>query len=32
VKGKNKLVIKYVPSGSFKAPRTFPSITIHRTK
>ena len=32
VKGKNKLVIRYVPSGSFSAPKTSPSVIIHRTK
>jgi ABC-type phosphate transport system substrate-binding protein len=31
-KGKNKLVVTYVPTGSFKAPKTFPIITITRTK
>src|SRR5262249_13385003 len=32
VKGKNKLVVKYVPTGNFKAPSTFPSVTVTRTK
>ena len=31
-KGTNKLVVKYVATGSFKAPTKFPSVTIHRTK
>ena len=31
-KGKNKLVVKYVPSGSFTSPKKAPSIIIHRTK
>ena len=32
-KGTNKLVVKYVPSGSFNGPtKSFPSVTIHRTK
>src|SRR5262245_26016828 len=31
-KGKNKLVADYVPMGSFKAPKTFPSVTVTRTK
>ena len=32
VKGKNTLVVKYVPTGRFTAPKTFPRVTIHRTK
>ncbi|MFZ2015445.1 MAG: hypothetical protein WAV00_16630, partial [Nocardioides sp.] len=32
VKGKNKLTVKYVPKGSFKTPKTFPTVTITRTK
>lgn len=32
VKGANKIVVKYVPKGGFSAPKTFPKITIHRTK
>lgn len=31
-KGKNKLVVRYVPKGSFKAPRTSPSVTVTRVK
>jgi len=31
-KGTNKLVVKYVATGSFKAPTKFPHVTIHRTK
>jgi ABC-type phosphate transport system substrate-binding protein len=30
--GKNKLVAKYVPTGSFKAPATSPSVTVTRKK
>jgi ABC-type phosphate transport system substrate-binding protein len=30
--GKNKLVAKYVPTGNFKAPATFPSVTVTRKK
>ena len=32
VSGKNKLTVKYVPTGNFKAPRTFPTVTITRTR
>ncbi len=31
-KGKNKLVIEYVATGGFKAPKTFPTIIITRIK
>ena len=31
-KGRNKVVVKYVPTGSFKAPKSFPTIIITRTK
>ena len=31
-KGKNKLVVKYVATGNFTAPKTFPSVTITRKK
>jgi ABC-type phosphate transport system substrate-binding protein len=31
-KGKNKLVVKYVPTGNFKAPHKFPIIVIKRLK
>ncbi|WP_151084684.1 substrate-binding domain-containing protein [Nocardioides cynanchi] len=31
-KGTNKLVVKYVATGGFKAPKTFPTIIITRTK
>lgn len=31
-KGTNKLVVIYVPTGNFKAPKTFPHVTITRTK
>jgi hypothetical protein len=31
-KGTNKLVVRYVPTASFKAPAKSPSVTVHRTK
>jgi ABC-type phosphate transport system substrate-binding protein len=31
-KGRNKLVVTYVPTGNFKAPKTFPTIIVTRTK
>jgi ABC-type phosphate transport system substrate-binding protein len=30
--GRNKLAVKYVPSGNFKAPKTAPTVTITRKK
>jgi ABC-type phosphate transport system substrate-binding protein len=31
-RGKNTLVVKYVPTGVFKAPSTFPRVIITRTR